>query len=211
MHKPIILISFRRSGTHLLLETLKSNFNYPIINDVFHPGFDLHTSAIIRANFIPIYIYRDPHDVMKSLYNFFKYSAWRIWSGFDADLSGVSFSDFLFGNTKILNVFCPHFKLIFESPILAWKEHTNWLLPLNKHDFKGSILSVKYEDLINNPVKEVNSLAEKLDINLKHNKPIPYVHRVSQNDAKDDLVFRIEDEELLLSIAKDKMEELGYL
>ena len=42
-------------------------------------------------------------------------------------------------------------------------------------------------------------------------KKMDYFDGLPLSKINSDLVFEIEDEELLLSIAKDKMEELGYL
>lgn len=211
MLNPILLISFRRSGAHFLLETLKNNFNYPLVDNSFHPGFDLHHAAQIRHDYTPMYIYRNPIDVMKSLYNFFKYSDWRIWSGFDVDMSNLSFSEFLHGKTRIINVFCPHFKLIFENPILAWVEHTKWMIPLNKHDVKGSIFSVKYENLVDQPEKEILRISKNINIRLRNDRPVPYRNIVARTKKNDVVEFTTEDEDLLLKVAGNKMKELGYL
>jgi hypothetical protein len=208
--KPILVISFRRSGTHFLLETLKTNFEYNLIDNAFHPGFDLHCSAFLRKKYNTIYIYRNPREVIKSLYNFFRTSIWRVYSGFDADLSGVSFADFLRGKTKIINVFCPHFRLIFENPILAWVEHTKWMFPLNKFDIQGKIFSIRYEDLVDTPKREITRISQYLKAPLIHGIPKPFVHRVALNKNPISVEFTKEDEDLLFKIAGNRMRELGY-
>ena len=208
--KSVFTISFRWSGTHMVLETIKTNFDFPVVNDVAHPGFDLHTSSILRQCFHVIYVYRDPRNVMKSLYNYFKYSDWRLWSGFDADLTDVTFSDFLRGKTKIVNVFCPNFTLMLENPVRAWVEHTNWLVPLNKHDVKGSVFSVKFEDMVREPENEIQRISKYLCVGLKNDKPKPLIKMVSQNPINDDVDYTDDDMDFLIGIAGDRMMELGY-
>lgn len=209
--KKIKLISFRRSGAHLLLETIKRNFNYPIIKDTFHPGFDLHTSSILRTNFNIIYIYRDVRDVMKSLYNFFLFSNWRVWSGFNADFTDISFSDFLWGKTKIIKVHCPHFRMILEDPIGAWVEHTLWLEPLNKHDVKGSPFSIKYESLVNDPVPQINILSSYLNCQISGQEPYIITDKLAQTNKKLIVEYTKEDMTLLLDKAGKRLLELGYI
>ena len=209
-NRKIILTSFRRSGTHLLLETIKRNFDCDIINDVFHPNFDLHCSIILRTTFNVIYVYRDVRDVMRSLYNFFLFSDWRIWSGFDADFSGVDFSGFLNGKVKIINAHCPHFKMVLTDPITAWVESTNWLEPLNKHDVKGSPFSVKYEDLVYNFNEEIYNISAYLNLKFKNNRPIQIKEPVAQTPQRIEVEYSDEDSQMLWAKAGQRLIDLGY-
>lgn len=63
----VIVIGFRRSGNHLLIETIRKNFKFDMFPEAVHPGFDLHTAAILRRCLNVVCIYRNPLDVMNRL------------------------------------------------------------------------------------------------------------------------------------------------
>ena len=207
--KPIQTISFRRSGTHFLIETLKKNFSCEISSRVIHPGFDLHTAVVMRLDYNVIYIYRNPKDVMKSLYNFFKYSDWKFWSGFDVRIAD-SFTGFINGESKAIDVFCPHFHLVLTDPINAWVEHTNWMLPLNKFDVRGSVFSIKYENLKDNGAHEIKRISEHFDTPINNGCFSPFTTRVSMNPKADIIEWTDKDLELLDNKAGKRMKDLGY-
>lgn len=207
----VSLISFRRSGTHFLHETLKLNFNLNYFNPTInHPAYSICTAKIVRLNSYPIYIYRDVRDVMKSLFNFFRLSRWYEWYNMDVDLSRMSFSDFLRGKVDTTNISCPHLRDLLLNPVKAWVDHTSWLNPLSMRGVEGPMFSVKYEDLLLSLDKEVQRISEYLRKELKVACPIPCEKQVAKIYSDDVIDYTYEDMNFLLDIAGDKLIELGY-
>lgn len=163
---------------------------------------------MMRHHFTAMYIYRDGRDVIKSLYNFFRKSNWRKWSGEDANMD-VSFSEFLRGVSKT-NTICPTLRSIFNNPIQAWVDNTYWITPINHNWVKGPIFNIRYEDLVQNPVQEICRISEYLGVRFEGLKPVPVTKKVGPVPTKDKIEYTDDDMELFWDIAGKRMMELGY-
>lgn len=213
--KPLQLISFRRSGNHLLKETLKVNFNVPITKyTIAHPWPDLHTAVLLDSKFTLLYIVRDGREVMASLYNFLKESSFRKWDGVQVKIAN-NFSDFLLGKNKVVDCWCPNMRLMFENPALSWARHTLWI-ELPKHNwFKTAIRYIKFENLVLKPEKTILKISENFNWPLKNKDPIPIRKLVGPTVRKGSIAgwkreFSDMDLEYFWKYAGERMKKFGY-
>ncbi len=177
--KPILSIGFRRSGNHLLIATIKKNFDVPIhIHGMAHPAPDLHSTVLLRRFLTLVYPYRECVPVMKSLHKFFLTSGFKNWDGVNV-IVPKDFEEFLAGGTLIKNCWCPTMRRIFEDPIREWEEHKQFLKPLTHNSCRGErIYSVKYENLVANPEEEILRISKHFGWRLRYDKPVSIKKRV---------------------------------
>ncbi len=183
MKNKIIIISHRRSGTHLTIDTIKNNFSVYkknqfftlneksidkldsinssenlIIKTHFLPSFDIYSEnteniKYLFQNSYLIYVYRNGLDVMVSLYEYLK--------AYDTNIQKINFHSFLktfnnFDNTKIKYT-RPEF---WQFHIKSWQNSS----------YAKNILWLKYEEFINNYSQTIKKISEAIETN--HNQKI---------------------------------------
>lgn len=180
MKEHIKVYSHPRSGTHFLEAFIGTNF-YPDddleiksvtwghwsnrkTSDKANEygklfGSHIFPSAIKKIDSSSIYIFRDPRAVA--------YSIWRTPNFLNPSLEGISFSEFL--KTKLDWIGSPAFKCRKKYNIIQhWENHINGWMKLEKK-FSKNILLVKYEDLVDDPIKIYQSISDKFEIRGRKN------------------------------------------
>lgn len=155
----IRIFSHNRSGTHFLIETLKKNFD---VNLGKHRHY---LNSINEKNCTFIYIVRDVRDVMVSCYIHLKYAKGYKWYNWirKYNYENITFDDFLKGKLGKLPPINKKQRLFWRDPILYWSKHTKAWDILD--------IKIRYEDLINKPLKTLNYLSISLDLPLKNSEP----------------------------------------
>lgn len=214
--KKILVIGFRRSGNHLLKETMNANFDVKFHHfGMGHPQPDLHGIVLLRRFLDLIYIYRDGRDVMCSLHNFCLKSGFQNWDGTNIIIPD-NLSDFIHGKTIINRCWCPGMQRMFENPVRSWVENTRLLNPITHKSCRGEkIFSIRFEDLVRRPEKIILQIGEYLNKPLKHSEPKPIVKLVGPATRKGQIdkwkeEFTKKDKEYFWQNAGRRMLELGY-
>ena len=213
--KPLQLLSFRRSGNHLLKNTLRTNFDVPITKyTIAHPWPDLHTAVLLDSKFTLLYIVRDGRDVMASLYNFLKKSEFKKWDGVQVKMA-KTFSDFLHGKNKVIECWCPNMRAMFENPALSWATHTLWVEQPKHNWLKKPIYCVKFEELVSKPEKTILKISNNFNWPLKNKDPIPIKKLVGPTVRKGSIdgwkkEFSDVDLEHFWKHAGERMVKFGY-
>lgn len=189
-------ISYPRSGSHFVREAMSKYYGYSFVSSGDRHGKTLYNIRQEEFEWFKnrncVYVLRDPRDVMVSSYDWlFMFKGYFLESYID----GLSFSDFLRGKAKFKFrhthkdyesfVYC-----LWQEPIKYWVEHTEWL----GENWLYSV--VRYEIAIN------WWSIEKLLMPGEKSKGIAGRWREYFSDR---------DLEYLLSIAGDRMKELGFL
>lgn len=172
------IISHRRSGTHFLWETLKSNFD---LKKSPSPegdmgGFKWHllhkyTSENFVLNNTCVFLIRDPRDTLTSLWYYWKKGA-ESWFRMDEFLKGKSFSEYIrgpFENDMSKIEFAktsPDFGH-FLDPVQHWIDYTEW---------SNYVYTIRFEDLKHDPIKVLDKFSEKFKI-----KPIYSKYKLINN------------------------------
>lgn len=161
------IVSHRRSGTHFLWETLKSNFD---LKKSPSPegdmgGFKWHrlyqqTPKEFITNNMCVFLIRDPRDTLTSLWYYWQKGAEACFR-MEEFLKGKSFSDYIRGTSEsdIINFGVPITFLDVDhylDPIKHWIDYTEW---------SNYIYTIRFEDLKHDPIKVLDKFSEKFKIN----------------------------------------------
>ena len=181
---PVCVASHRRSGTDLTLDSLTNNFNelskgfgnldWDDENQLGFPLFKTHAHGLHAPKNIAnsckvIYVVRDCHDVMVSLYFYAK--------GCDKSLEGVSFADFL-------NMENPYDKDTYNQPmnrVEYWAFHVNSWIDQNKFD----CLFIGYDDWKKDFNQTISKVSDFLEVppksklrNMVMSRPETFIDKV---------------------------------
>lgn len=170
--KKINIISHRRSGTHLLIETLKLNF----------PGiWPQKTHDPTKQG---IYVIRNPYEVMVSCFFWWKYSGESRISGIKQAFENLNLSEYLEGGAD--KTVKKTFKEVsggpkeweigegmFADPVKFWNTHT--LNPMEN-------LVVHYQELVDMPIDVI----ERLNLGVPKGKTVKTLvgHHPTQEGIK---------------------------
>lgn len=144
------VVSARRSGTHLLIEYIRRNFTANPCKSHQFPEFLPHSMPFIH-------VVRNPWDTLWATYRWF--STDKCGNQLIAEkLSKFSFEEWVmgvagpaFGYRDLMVEDRDSLRIsrgMFYDPIAYWAAHTEAWLALQ---LKGSLLSVKYEQLVRDP------------------------------------------------------------
>lgn len=182
--KNIIVISHRRSGTHLTIDSIRNNFkdykkhdfftlNEDLKNDNYYKKFvklSNTNSIVIKTHFLPDFnIYNLEEHKIEKLKEIFNnshliyvcrngldvmVSLYEYMKKFDKNVAESDFNDFLFTNNNFDNTTEKFNRFEF------WKYHiTNW----RNSNYKN-VYWIKYEDFIKNYDKSIYRLANNLGV-----------------------------------------------
>ena len=147
--KKIKIVSHRRSGTHLLMETLKLNFPgiWPIkTHDKTNEG---------------IYIQRDVREVLTSCFIWWRYSGESKVCGIAPSFQNLNIQQYIRGKAK-LDWFAPDEGNVrqwevdqgmFSSPVDFWADHV-----------QSGGFTVSYAKLVENPGEVMEEIGEALGL-----------------------------------------------
>ena len=157
----IKIISHRRSGTHLLWNVIKSNFD--VLTDKTKPSIREDGCGLKKDYFkkrICIYQLRDIRGCLLSDYNFLKTANGpAAKKEINSQFNEISFYDYL-KNGIILNKRCTKAMAAnFKDPIGFWIDHVEW----SKH-----LPTIKFEDILIDQTAVINNISTILNCPLKH-------------------------------------------
>ncbi len=179
-----VVAAYRRSGTHLLLNTLHLNFEESWLksHDYYRPGKMLCEDTQNTGTRFPeeigrlIYVVRHGMDALYSNYRWWKGSGESTVSRIQGQVGSLSFKDYIRGKAIVENITYKlggvpkgqefWFKYHFEDPITCWMTHIQ--------AFLNSYI-VRYEDLCLKPEKVMSKLQQDFDLEPRFDK----YHRIS--------------------------------
>ena len=205
------IISHRRSGTHFLWETLKSNFD---LKKAKSPegsmgGFKWHrlyknTPKEFIHNNMCVYLVRDPRDTLTSLWYYWLKGA-EASIGMEKFLKNKSFSKYIRCSyeNEAINFGIP---ITFVNPIEHWVDYTEWA---------NQVYTIRFEDLKNDLVVTLNKFADNFGIEPLHSDYKIINNLVGHFPRKGILgdwrnLFSKEDEEYIIEKAATTMLKFNY-
>ncbi len=184
MNKNIIVISHRRSGTHLTIDTIRNNFKRYKKHHFFTLNEDIlqeenqkeffrlckTNSVVIKTHFLPNFnIYSLPKNLVKQIQEVFDnshliyvyrngldvmVSLYEYMKKFDTSVQQMDFNNFIFTKNNFDKTEKEYNRFEF------WKQHiTSW-----KSSSYKKIHYIKYEDFLKNYEVSINKIAEIFNI-----------------------------------------------
>jgi hypothetical protein len=198
--KNIIVISHRRSGTHLTIDSIRNNFldykmnDYQVLNENSIKDFNVFLKLlnnkiqVIKTHFLPDFnLYSNNDQVISELDKLFKnsyliyiyrngldvmVSLYEYMKKYDIDVQKMSFNDFLVTENNFDNTTEKMNRMKF------WNYHIqNW----KNSSFNDKILWIKYEDFITNYQETINNISNFFTLKVKND--ITDI-RISENNSK---------------------------
>lgn len=225
LDKPLKIVAPRRSGNHLLWETLHINYNLDESLGSDGDQFKYHrpykeAPAGFTDKYTCILLIRDPRDTLISTWFYWKNSGEKKSRVVDLFV-GKTFGEYLRGlDPNELDKFFPEksemdmylIKQHIEDPIQNWLDYTDW------KPYTAGMMT--YERLVDNPRGVVTGFGQKFNLErtkdriwtVKHdydNIGVGYLPRKGVvGDWKN--YFTKEDNKYIIERAGDKMKEFGY-
>ncbi len=173
----MIVASHRRSGTHLLMESLRRSFsnNFHLLKTHGLAGEVLSQQARLEAGFSKsielldsydnqpvLYIVRDPRDALTSNFHWWRTSGESNCGGISASFRHITPSQWINGDVGLervpsenpgCGVSQAHIDLgIFSDPVGFWVKHVSSYL-------SAQVPMVRFEDLAQQPAKTIRRIA----------------------------------------------------
>lgn len=172
----IIVASYRRSGTHLAIETLNKNFEIYLSEQTgnkTHLFYEDLKEKLDQDDTV-LYIIRDVRDVLLSCYEWWNISNESMLSNIKPHFKGKTFDQFLRGKIEVPNFIQgmvtnkEHQSGIITDPVKFWEQHVKSYL----HGVpKGKLVLFHYEDLKN--LHMIKRLGKSLNLKLKTGLLLP--------------------------------------
>jgi len=225
LDKPLKIVAHRRSGNHLLWETLHINYNLDAALGDDGDQFKYHRPyKDAPEGFVDkhtcILLVRDPRDVIVSSWFYWK-NGGEIKAKVDKLLDNKIFSDYLRGiDPNELDKFKPEkremdmylIKEHIKDPIQNWLDYIDW-----KPHVAGTMT---YEQVVKNPKGVVKGFGDKFNLELTKDRIWTVKHDYDKigvgykprkgiiGDWKN--YFSQSDLKYIIYRAGDKMKEFGY-
>jgi len=195
----LIVISHRRSGTHLTIDTIRNNFKdfkvneYQVINEKSVANIDSFLTSIsnkiqvLKTHFLPdfeLYVDDSKSSNLDKLFenSFLIYvyrngldvmvSLYEYMKKYDLDVQKMTFDQFLITNNNFDNT----------SEVMNRMKFWNYHVEQWKNSkFKEKIMWIKYEDFINNYQEVIDKISKFT--NIKNTEEITDI-RISKNNSK---------------------------
>lgn len=207
---------FRRSGNHLLMETIHQNFVEKF--QKCHAFADIRKDVIEGDINLEVFIVRDIRAVLASCYVWWRESGESRASGVQQQFLKYSFEDFVKGKVKLdankikikkeIGVLKYDIERgVITNPVKAWIEHTESFL-------KTDMPKIRYETLVQRPIDVMLYLQKKLKLTPKRSfyiaidYPVGHMPFRTGNWRK----YYTEDlEEYVLALAERTLEKIKEL
>lgn len=173
----IRIASHRRSGTHLLMDTLTQNYTQTISENngnKTHQDYEQLKKRLKRLD-QTIYVIRDPRDCLLSCWTWWNNSNESLLSNIKQEVKNRKFKEYVKGLITIKN-FEPllvkqweHDKGIINDPIKFWERHAKTYTDAEKEE--GGIMIVRYEDL--RKPEKIKQIGEWLSLKQRNKKITP--------------------------------------
>ena len=209
-----LIVSHRRSGTHLLWEHLRNNYgagvddreslwDIPKMHRLWSPKY---SSSARKLN--SVYLVRDGRDALVASYHYWRNGGERLF-GASNGIRDTSFSAYLRGKfpvTTLPDRLSETDLKMFYDPVGYWITHTQW---------REHLYTLRFEDLIVDPEVTLKNLAQHWKISsTREFQPVRKLvghlpRKGTVGDWKNH--FDEDDEQYFWNIAGARMQQLGYL
>ena len=216
--KPLMVLGHRRSGTHLLYDTINANFDVEFATpNLTHSLIDGSYLEAFKGCHTLIYIVRDGRDTICANYRYYKKNEKRKL-GYPGAIRGRSLSEFLRKGSYIVkgNVLpeecCPTILVQMENQVRFWVLHTMWTCKWT------GVFYIRMEDLRYKPIETTIKIGEHFGWKLRSKKPKIIVKEGLGESGEGKKQFSSKDLEYFWNMpvqgtgitAGDRMIKLGY-